>query len=300
MPQPIAGATPAAPETAAPEYYRWEVPGQPLAVEIRLDVVDRLDQELVQAFRAITSRGSEIGGLLLGRYHDSPGPTIVIEDYEKIACDYQRGPLYLLSEEDRRRFEQALAGYRGKPDAPLAPVGYFRSNTRKELALDDEDAGLVKQYFAGGPYVCLLVKPFASKANLAGFFLPEGGEPQRKSLLTFPFHRAELAKFAAPSVAPATPASPVRPGKPPIEVRISVAEATVLARQKGEEAAAAASASPGQPERKPPALDAQPAAPPLDGKAVPGEPVKPEQAVTPRAMDGKAPPAECVEPKESA
>ncbi|MCS7314579.1 MAG: TonB family protein [Bryobacterales bacterium] len=254
MPNPTASAPADASPAAAPQSYRWEVSGKPLAIEIRLDVVERLDQEVVRTFRAITSRGSEIGGLLLGHVRQGPRPVVVIEDYETVPCDYERGPLYLLAEQDRRRLEQALARWREAPPQGPRVVGYFRSNTRKELQLDDEDVALLRQYFPDPQQVCLLVKPFASRANLAGFFLWEGSEPQRRSDLTFAFNRAELSKSLASPSAPAaaevgetkSTAAPAPPAgadgkpagsetqdtadssgvsRPTIEVRIALAEA---------------------------------------------------------------------------
>lgn len=253
MPQPTASAPPDASPPAAPQAYRWEVAGKPLAIEVRLDVVERLDQEVLRTFRAITSRGSEIGGLLLGRLRQGTRPVVVIEDYEVVPCDYRRGPLYLLAEEDLHRFEEALARRKQASAQDLRVVGYFRSNTRKELQLDDEDVAILKRYFPDSFQVCLLVKPFASKANLAGFFLWDAGEPQRKSDLTFAFNRAELSKTLAaqpaatspdsvlPGPTPAVPTGadadgrapvapdaavpePPAPSRPTIEVRIALAE----------------------------------------------------------------------------
>jgi len=47
-------------------YYTWEVPGKPVSVAIPLALMDRLEQETVSSFRSLSSRGSEIGGLLFG------------------------------------------------------------------------------------------------------------------------------------------------------------------------------------------------------------------------------------------
>jgi TonB family protein len=290
MPQLTTSSIPATPALASGEFYRWQAPGHNLAVEIQLDVIDRLDREVVQTFRAITSRGSEIGGLLLGSWREDPDRTIVITDYEAVACDYRRGPLYLLTEEEQSRLEEAVLRHRSSSDSQRTVVGYFRSNTRKELALDDEDVAILKRYFAGFPSVCLLIKPFASKANLAGFFLWEGDEPQRKSPLTFPFNKAELVKLMASTPAPRTetPSAPapapasVPETRPTIQVRIALTE-TGPAR-KGETEAVP------QPDGKP---SAAPTAVPLaeevaerispvaaaDGKASPS---------VPPASDGKA------------
>lgn len=295
MPQPTVSAPPDASPAAAPQFYRWEVSGKPLAIEIRLDVIERLDQEVVRTFRAITSRGSEIGGLLLGRVREGPRPVVVIEEYETVPCDYQRGPLYMLAEEDRRRLEQALARWRQAPPGDLRVVGYFRSNTRKELQLDDEDVAILKEYFPGPQQVCLLVKPFASKANLAGFFLWEGGEPQRRSDLTFAFNRAELSKtLAAQGVA--TPAEPSVSGSPATASPAAGSDGKAPAPSgavAAEPAAASrptievriALAEPGAPSKRTPAT-ARPAAEAVPAARVPVSPAESERVQA--SPDGKA------------
>jgi len=278
MPQPTTSAAPADLRSADSQRYRWEVSGKPLAIEISLDVVERLGNEIVQTFRAITSRGSEIGGLLLGRFAKQPKPAVIIEDYEAIPCDYRRGPLYLLAEEDRRRLEEALQRWRKAPARDLSVVGYFRSNTRRELVLDEEDQTLIRTYFAERHHVILLVKPFASKPSLAGFFLWEGDSVPPASGLTFPFHRAELLKAekrpqpeaAAPTAAPAPPAAPVRPT---IQVRIAVAGPDAIA-----------------PPAAPPAQEARAAELPADGKPQSARRIEAPPAAGPRAAEAaKAP-----------
>jgi len=71
--------------------------------------------------------------LLLG--YVSPGAPAVVsfEDYELVACDYSRGPLYRLSEADMARLERAIEQRHGVPSGPggLAVTGFFRSHTRK-------------------------------------------------------------------------------------------------------------------------------------------------------------------------
>ena len=47
--------------------YLWEVPQKPVSVRIPFSLIDRLEREAVESFRSLTSRGSEIGGLLVGR-----------------------------------------------------------------------------------------------------------------------------------------------------------------------------------------------------------------------------------------
>ena len=59
------------PQSSAPLCYTWTVPQKPVSVRIPFALIDRLDHEAVESFRSLHSRGSEIGGLLLGSV--SPG-----------------------------------------------------------------------------------------------------------------------------------------------------------------------------------------------------------------------------------
>ena len=72
-------------------------------------------------------------------------------------------------------------------------VGFFRSHTRKGLALDAEDLQFLEARFRSAYSMALLVRPFATKASVGGIFLREGGgfnsEP---SALEFPFRSAQL------------------------------------------------------------------------------------------------------------
>jgi hypothetical protein len=69
------------PSTSSPGY-TWEVPQKPVSVRLPLDLIDRLENESVENFRSLSSRGSEIGGLLLGSV--APGSPAVVS---VAACD---------------------------------------------------------------------------------------------------------------------------------------------------------------------------------------------------------------------
>jgi len=63
-------------QTAASPLYLWEVPQKPVSVRIPFSLIDRLEREAVDSFRSLTSRGSEIGGLLVGDV--TPGSPLVV------------------------------------------------------------------------------------------------------------------------------------------------------------------------------------------------------------------------------
>src|ERR1035441_9999691 len=125
------------PQSSAVLSYVWAVPQKPVSVRIPFALIDRLEHEAVESFRSLQSRGSEIGGFLLGRVSPGDPAAVSIEDYELVGCDYSRGPLYRLSDADMGRFERAIDERRAS--GGLVVAGFFRSHTRKGLALRSEE-----------------------------------------------------------------------------------------------------------------------------------------------------------------
>lgn len=178
--------------------FSWEVPTKSTCIQISLDLIDRLEREVIESFKAVTKRGSEVGGILLGRIARADTRTVFVENYESVTCDYSRGPLYLLSDPDKDQLRQVLQRLKS---SPLSVVGFFRSNTRKDLVIDqDEDVAIAQEFFSDPNYVFLLVKPFAMKPSTAGFFLWEDGRIPPESPLQFPFRRSEIQKVFPQSI----------------------------------------------------------------------------------------------------
>ncbi len=207
-------------------FYRWEVADKPIAILFSLDLMDRMEREVLESFKAVTKRGSEIGGVLGGRVVAGSQPTVIIERFEAVECDYSRGPLYLLSDEDKGRMTEALK----RVSASGSIAGFFRSNTRRELVLDEEDQSVAKEFFSDPSNVFLLVRPFAMKPSAGGFFFWENGQLTESSYQEFPFKRSELVKnfsqfiVAAPESAAAKeplvmPKRDERPAAPPITMK---------------------------------------------------------------------------------
>ena len=172
--------------------FLWEVPGKPVVVRIALDLVERLETEVVESFRSLSSRGSEIGGVLFGTVHGSSPFEVAIQDYESVACDYTRGPLYRLSAADLERFEQVLEQRSG---TGMRVAGFFRSHTRKGLSLDADDLAIFNKVFPNMYQVALATKPFATKATLGGIFIREEGSLRiEASYKEFPFRKSELER----------------------------------------------------------------------------------------------------------
>src|ERR1035437_6307021 len=192
------------PQSSAALSYTWAIPQKPVSVRIPFALIDRLEHEAVESFRSLHSRGSEIGGFLLGYVSPGDPAPVSIEDYELVACDYSRGPLYRLSDADMRLFEREIEQRRAA--GGLVVAGFFRSHTRKGLALDADDLALFKTHFSDPHNVALLIRPFATKASIAGIFIWEDGAVRGDtSYLEFPFRSSEL-----------TPSKPVEGPRPPV------------------------------------------------------------------------------------
>ena len=176
-----------------PGYFVWEVPGTPVAIHLRIEVVDRMGAEILRGFGAVPKRGAEVGGVLLGAIEPPAGGVSIvrIDDFEPVPCKYARGPSFLLTEPELALFEEACQR--------RSPVGYYRSHTRDgPTALGPEDVELLNRLFPAAAQVALLVKPFATKPGVAGFFVREHGVFPDATPLEFPFRRWELTGEEAP------------------------------------------------------------------------------------------------------
>ena len=88
--------------------YVWEPPGKTISVRLNLDLVDRMQQDVMRGFGAVPKRGAEVGGVLLGRAAPGEKLVVTIDDYELVPIQYKRSPSYLLSEEDAQAFQAFL------------------------------------------------------------------------------------------------------------------------------------------------------------------------------------------------
>lgn len=205
------------PQAASGSYYRWQVPGKGVAVNLSLGVVDRLGLEALQERDSFAARRSEIGGFLLGRSRRVEGLTVVeVDAFEEVECEHAFGASYFLSGSDQRRLAERI---RHRPGGGASIVGFFRSNTRKEFALAVEDVDLMAGYFPNPSMVLLLVHLTPEGSLRGGFSIWE-----RRAIRTvrpyvdFPFASAALLaggyeivgraveRAAEPTMAPAKPA----------------------------------------------------------------------------------------------
>jgi hypothetical protein len=163
-----------------------------VSVHLSLDVVDRLLQDSMRGFGAVPKRGAEVGGVLLGTLESTDGPRVRVDDYELVPIEYKRGPSYLLSDTDLEAFTEVMGRLRSRTE--LAPVGFFRSQTRDAAGLTPEDLELLDRFLPQPETVVLLIKPYATRVSTAGFYFQEDGRYQDgPPLVEFPLRRRDLA-----------------------------------------------------------------------------------------------------------
>jgi len=176
-----------------PGYFVWQVPGQPAVVHLSINVVDRMGADIMRGFGLVPKRGAEVGGILIGTVKSD---TVRIDDFEPVPCTYARGPSYLLTDAEREAFKE-VCQRRG-----AEAVGYYRSHTRDGLTLQPDDIQLLDQFLPAAVKVALLVKPFATKPSVAGFFVRKDGAFPATTPLEFPFRRWEMTGEEPPRRVP--------------------------------------------------------------------------------------------------
>ena len=222
---PANARTVAVTQASVPAFFEWQIPEKPASIQLSLDLISRMNAPIVDAFKSLPRRGLEVGGILLGRVERGSPLNVTIEDFEAVESEHLHGPSYALSPKDIERLQSRLIYWRSDPENGKSVVGYYRSNTRPSLCMDDEDVRVARELFADPAQVFLLVKPAAMGEGTAGFFFWENGQIQRESSYReFPFDSAQLRRTEFPLLAATEPPSdavPIVPrlGPPPRRVR---------------------------------------------------------------------------------
>jgi len=165
-------------ESRSESHLIWEVPGKPVSVHFELDALTRLGREILRGFGVVPRRSVEVGGILLGKAEPAPGGngwTVFIEDFEPVACRHRNGPAYQLVDEDLARFEELLAPWKAAEGRRIYAVGFYRSHVREGFSLSSDDLELFQNHFSSDWNMALLVKPFATRPSVGGFFFRENG-----------------------------------------------------------------------------------------------------------------------------
>lgn len=181
-----------------------EPPSGDIAILLNLALIDRLKGLLSE------TPDREVGGILWGHCDSQSGSSgrrvITIDEFETIEGDRSEGLAYGFGTETRKAIAEALT--RPPTGAEHTPIGFFRSDLRKGLQLDEADFSLFREYFSSTESVFLLARPDASGVPAAGLFFWEDGRLERRNCCAeFPLDGESLKCDGHPillgSIAPA-------------------------------------------------------------------------------------------------
>jgi hypothetical protein len=163
-------------------------------IVIARQVLELLGEEVSGGLKALPKRGMEVGGLLLGRWHDQE---LIVDGFQPVPIEHKLGPSYSLAPADHLLFERAVDRFR---DAESRPIGYYRSHTREVPEPDDRDREIATRYFPLGQGVCLIVKAKPLGLHHGVFFRWDGSDFQReRGELAFPgLHSRRQTAAATP------------------------------------------------------------------------------------------------------
>jgi TonB family protein len=179
------------------EYFNWSPDDSPVSVHMHLDAVDGIIRDVVEGFESLPRRGLEVGGLLLGRVEAGDRPSVWIERYQRISCEHQFGPQFLLDDNDKEELEKAAAEILAGGE--LAVVGLYRSHTREGFQLEPPDFDLIRSYFSDASDLVLLLKPQSITNISARFYVHDAEGGARSAGESFPFRGRVLSRQPAES-----------------------------------------------------------------------------------------------------
>lgn len=154
-----------------PKFAVWSPPGHAIRIEYSSLVLDQIREVSVEGYHSVPHGGVETGGVLYGTHEEN---LVRITAWRPIACEYAKGPSFVLSATDEAHLTQALRSYGDDPDlAGTEPVGWYRAHTRSEVMLSDVDLVFYQHFFSQPWQIGLIVRPASFGPTFAGFFFRE-------------------------------------------------------------------------------------------------------------------------------
>ena len=194
----------------ARKFETWSVPGHAVRIEYCPAVLEEIRTEAVGGYHRAPHGGVETGGILFGAHLKY---AVRITAGRAIACEFAKGPSFVLSERDEAALADTLKKWCGDPElARLEPVGWYRAHNRSEILLSETDLNFFNRFFPRDWQVGLIVRPATLGPTRAGFFFREPGgsirtESSYSEFVLAPFQAALQVDAAVPE-APAVPEPP--------------------------------------------------------------------------------------------
>ncbi|HKD07836.1 MAG TPA: energy transducer TonB [Bryobacteraceae bacterium] len=156
------------------EYFNWESADRRFMVHMHLDAIDGLARDVIESAEGIAA---EVGGLLLGQVGRGDRPVVWIERYQRVEIERKSTPDYVLETADHVAFERSARLL--SANSELTVVGFYRTQLRPGLQLEDSDLDLAARYFRDPEDLLLLLKaeqPHRIQARFFGRDRDRGGK----------------------------------------------------------------------------------------------------------------------------
>jgi proteasome lid subunit RPN8/RPN11 len=159
------------PARATEEFGSWTAQAQGLTVEYSNAAMDEIRIRAAEGYQRMRHGGVEVGGVLFGTRRDG---VLRILAVRPIACEYARGPRFLLSKCDEAGLAELLQASGGDSALDgLEPAGYYHSHAREGIRLSEADVQFFDRFFPLPWQVALVVRPANLAPARAGFFFRE-------------------------------------------------------------------------------------------------------------------------------
>lgn len=177
-------------------------------------VMEELRAIAEDGFQKIPHGGIEVGAILFGIQESG---RVRILEWRPMDCEHQRGPGFVLSENDRGRLAGFLSECAQTPELRgMVPVGWFHTHTRSGMFLSPEDVAVFDQFFPESWQVSLVMVCAKHQQAKAGFFCREADG----TLYTEGSHKTFNVEFN-----PAAAAGPRRFSAAPVRPKAAAAKA---------------------------------------------------------------------------
>ena len=190
---------------------RWDAPDGTRSVHLSCATVDGLRRRVIEAWMTPPRRGTEIGGLLLGRFPPAEPGGLQVEAFEEVPCEHRYGPLYILSADDRNCLAEAVRRHR--PEGSPMVVGFFHSFSHRDPMLSAAEVELLRTYIPNERCGILLLQPQSYVDCQAAFLFHQDGQLRGVSPYpSFSFDSAALEETTDRDVS----RTPWSAGAPPV------------------------------------------------------------------------------------
>lgn len=202
-------------------FFRWEDPGEPVAVHFHLNTIELMERD------AIRAGNIQSAGILLGKRDDTRHLSFMVENYEPIPI-----PTWKSTDSpfgDRRQLRAMIDRWQARTDKRLTVLGFYRNGGAEETGLSADDLSIIADNSGQLESIFLLIQPRVGKSSVGRLFAVRNGAAIFEWSPT-PFNRSELSGRGMPRTSEPRPVEPAPVEPRPVESRPAAIEKSLPAR----------------------------------------------------------------------